>query len=381
MQKNRGTNDIEVHDISDEVFEAFDKIHELNGRGLYANTYPELKKSLFTIWKDKGVWKKGQRSKVWKSYNAGKSSENELAYANAVMCLKFLDKIFDDGFSLSHDDFVRVRNPTLIMSKTKGIYHGEKFQLVDVGGQLHFREEWISALSQFKGNCAVIFVISLADYDREDSKWSGNRFKSCLDTWIRLLNNVVMKKIPVFLLLNKEDLFHKKLEQIPLSTCPLLKHFRAKAGDESATAYYARCTNAVLQIFNKSYCSQSHGADFCYELPSYTTCATDMKMVEAVISKIVSSLNKASAMEMFEDSESNSPFLSISMSESSREKLRHSWGRLKLRITVVHNMRNRDEDGGSSCSKNIIESEQKLCNGNVEDSGSTKGLPLSVRET
>ncbi len=362
--------DIDVHDISDEVFETFDKIHELNGRGLYANTYPELKKALLTIWKDKGVWKRGQRSKVWKSYNTGKTNENELAYANAIMCLTFLDKIFDDGFSLSHDDFIRVRNPTLIMSKTKGIYHGEEFQLVDVGGQLHFREEWISTLSQFKGNCAVIFVISLADYDREDAKRS--RFESCLETWIKLLNNEVMKKIPVFLLLNKEDLFYKKLEQIPLSTCPLLKHFRAKASDESATAYYARCTNAVLQIFNKSYRSQSHGADFCYELPSYTTCATDMKMVEAVVAKIVSSLNKASTMEMFEDSGSNSSLLSISMHGSSHEKLRDSWSRLKLRITVVHNMRNRHDDSGSSCSKNSIESKQKLCNGNVEYSGSTK---------
>ncbi len=235
---------------------------------------------------------------MWKSYNAGKTNENELAYANAVMCLKFLDKIFDDGFSLSHDDFIRVRNPTLIMSKTKGIYHGEEFQMVDVGGQLHFQQEWSSTVRQFKGNCAVIFVVSLADYDREDSK--GSRFESCLETWITLLNNEVMKKIPVFLLLNKEDLFHKKLAKIPLSTCPLLKHFPAKASDESATAYYARCTNAVLHIFDKSYQSQSHGADFCCELPSYTTCATDMKMVEAVVSKIILSLNKGSAMEMFE---------------------------------------------------------------------------------
>ncbi len=236
---------------------------------------------------------------MWKSYNAGKTNENESAYANAVMCLQFLDKIFDDGFSLSHDDFIRVRNPTLIMSKTKGTYHGEEFQMVDVGGQLHFRQEWSSTVSQFNGDCAVIFVVSLADYDREDAK--GSRFESCLETWITLLNNEVMKKIPVILLLNKEDLFYKKLEQIPLSTCPLLKYVPAKASDESATAYYARCTNAVLRIFDKSYASQIHGADFCYELPWYTTCATDVKMVEAVVAKIVSSLNKGSAMEMFEN--------------------------------------------------------------------------------
>ncbi len=299
----KGKNEIDVHDIPDEVFKTFDRIHELNGRGLYANTYPELKKALFIIWKDKGVWKRGQRSKVWKSYNAGKTNENELTYANAVMCLKFLDKIFDDDFSLSHDDYIRVRNPTLIMSKTKGIYNGENFQMVDVGGQMHFREEWTSTVSQFKGDCAVIFVVSLADYDREDSKVS--RFESCLETWITLLNNEVVKKIPVFLLLNKEDLFFKKLETIPLSTCPLLKGFPAKANDESSTAYYTRCTNGVLRIFDKSYQSQSHGADFCYELPSYTTCATDMKMVKAIVSKIILSLNKGSAMEMFEDKADN----------------------------------------------------------------------------
>jgi GTPase SAR1 family protein len=238
---------------------------------------------------------------VWNSYSAGKTNENELAFANAVMCLQFLDKIFDDDFSLSHDDFIRVRNPTLIMSKTKGFYNGEHFQMVDVGGQLHFRQEWSSTVSQFKGDCAVIFVVSLADYDREDAK--GSRFESCLETWITLLNNEAMKKIPVFLLLNKVDLFYKKLETIPLTTCPLLKDFPVKAKDESSTAYYARCTNAVLHIFDKSYRSQSHGADFCYELPSYTTCATDIKMVEAVVSKIISSLNKGSVMEMFEDSE------------------------------------------------------------------------------
>ncbi len=237
---------------------------------------------------------------MWNSYKAGKTNECELTYANAVMCKKFLDKIFDDGFSLSHDDYIRVRNPTLIMSKTKGVYHGEEFQMVDVGGQLHFQQEWTSTLRQFKGDCAVIFVVSLADFDREDSK--GSRFQSCLETWITLLKSEVMKKIPVFLLLNKKDLFHKKLDKIPLSTCKLLKDFPGKVSDESSTSYYARCTNAVLHIFEKSYQSQSHGEDFCYELPSYITCATDAQMVEAVVSKIVSSLNKGSVMEMFEDS-------------------------------------------------------------------------------
>ncbi len=134
---------------------------------------------------------------VWKAYNAGKTIENELVYANALMCLKFLDKIFDDGFSLSHDDFIRVRNPTLIMNKTKGIYHGEEFQMVDVGGQLHFQQEWSSTVSEFKGGgCAVIFIVSLADFDREDSK--GSRFESCLETWITLLNNEVSYSLVLF---------------------------------------------------------------------------------------------------------------------------------------------------------------------------------------
>jgi GTPase SAR1 family protein len=275
------------HDISEEVFDMFDQIHDINARGMYRDTFPDLKEALHVVWKKKGVWKKGERAKLWKQWQtAGNTNEREQTLGNAIMCLKYFNKVFDDDFELSHDDFIRVRNPTLIMTKTKGVHNGEEFQLVDVGGQLHFQQEWDSAIGQFGQDCAVVYVVSLGDYDRVDQSGT-HRFQSCLETWDKLLSTKVVEGVPIILVLNKEDSFYKKLETIPLNTCPLLKHSKPKAKGEDNEEFHSRCVADVLELFDKAYQGKPHGEHFCYNLPSHTTCATDQKLVTELLEKLI----------------------------------------------------------------------------------------------
>lgn len=113
-----------------------------------------------------------------------------------------------------------------------------KYQLVDVGGQRSERRKWMHCFDDVK---AIIFLEGLSSYHQvlfEDS--SVNRMHESLQLFGDVVKNPIFEGTPIFLFLNKKDLFEDMIKKTSLKTCfddfegeegtamPALDHIKAK---------------------------------------------------------------------------------------------------------------------------------------------------------
>lgn len=138
-----------------------------------------------------------------------------------------LDRFTREGFTPSEEDQLRSRIRTTgivltdLESKLAQPQEGEprflKFQVVDVGGQKNERKKWIHCFDDVK---AILFIVNLAGYNQvlfEDSK--KNRLEESVDLFKDITNNPTFKETPIFLFLNKKDLFETMIQETDLSVC------------------------------------------------------------------------------------------------------------------------------------------------------------------
>lgn len=98
------------------------------------------------------------------------------------------------------------------------------FLVVDVGGQRNERRKWLHA---FDDVSALVFVVNLAGYHSvlyEDQ--ATNRMQECINLFKATVNNPIFNTMPVFLLLNKKDLFEKLIETTPITACPSFQDYQ-----------------------------------------------------------------------------------------------------------------------------------------------------------
>jgi len=89
-----------------------------------------------------------------------------------------------------------------------------RFQVVDVGGQRNERKKWIHCFDDVK---AILYCDNLAGYNQvlyEDS--SKNRMIESLEIFSKLTHNPLFEKTPIFLFLNKRDLFEKMVTEVDM---------------------------------------------------------------------------------------------------------------------------------------------------------------------
>jgi hypothetical protein len=86
------------------------------------------------------------------------------------------------------------------------------------------------------------------------------------------------------LVFNKRDLFHDKLKDIPLHTCPHFENVRPKGVAESHADYCRRCEEAVAEYFASverqadKICSSKDGIGHLVGMKNYHfSCATDLE--------------------------------------------------------------------------------------------------------
>lgn len=133
-----------------------------------------------------------------------------------------------------------------------------QFMLVDVGGQRNERRKWLHA---FDDVSAVMFVVNLAGtmmmmmmrcstltsmttntkigYNaRLYEDQSANRMEECLNLFKATINNPIFSSIPIFLLLNKKDLFDKMIHETPITVCPCFRDYAGSPTDTIACLDY-----------------------------------------------------------------------------------------------------------------------------------------------
>ncbi|KAL9653899.1 hypothetical protein ABK040_012958 [Willaertia magna] len=123
-----------------------------------------------------------------------------------------LDKISEEDYLPDVKDILHARLKSLgIKEYQHRIQQGMTMTLIDVGGQRNERKKWIH---QFERVTAIIFFISLSEFDQtcyeDNSTW---RVKESLTLFSEIVNNTLFDNTPFVLLLNKRDIFEKKLQR------------------------------------------------------------------------------------------------------------------------------------------------------------------------
>jgi hypothetical protein len=181
-----------VHDCCssnehDEILSFIQRSDDSDAQKNHTHQKTKLQQCLKELWR--------LYSKEFEELNKTVSSEDMMKIEGAEICLHHLDHVFTKGFTLPNDeDYLKIRNPTTHMEKHAGVYNGEKFELIDVGGQTHFQHEWGSIIVGVRSETiCILYVVSLLDYSWNESRLglesTINRFDRSLETWRQLLDS------------------------------------------------------------------------------------------------------------------------------------------------------------------------------------------------
>ena len=140
--------------------------------------------------------------------------------------LKHIHRFCQPDFTPTEEDSVmaRVRTTGIVESllEQKIVQEVEDepeqliFQVVDVGGQRNERKKWMHCFSDVS---AILFIVNLAGYNAvlfEDN--NKNRMLEELELFQQVTNNPLFAATPIFLFLNKKDLFETAIQDFPMST-------------------------------------------------------------------------------------------------------------------------------------------------------------------
>ncbi|XP_013790409.2 guanine nucleotide-binding protein G(i) subunit alpha-like [Limulus polyphemus] len=103
------------------------------------------------LWQDSGVQMCYTRSREYQLNDS------------ASYYLNSLDRICDPNYIPTQQDVLRTRVKTTGIVETQFSFKGLHFKMFDVGGQRSERKKWIHC---FEGVTAIIFCVSLSEYDQ-----------------------------------------------------------------------------------------------------------------------------------------------------------------------------------------------------------------------
>ena len=89
-------------------------------------------------------------------------------------------------------------------------YDGNDWNITDVGGQVHERHTWTEKSDDLTG---LIYIVSLADYDQysQDNRQVNKFIEDGIGSMVKVMNLEQLHNVPVVVLLNKQDVFKKKI--------------------------------------------------------------------------------------------------------------------------------------------------------------------------
>jgi GTPase SAR1 family protein len=145
--------------------------------------------------------------------------------------IKSLDRFVEPDWVPTEEDAVmaRIRTTGIVVTNLeqkfeekdkpveyKDIMPPEKllFQVVDVGGQRNERKKWIHCFDDVR---CVLFCDNLAGYNQvlfEDS--TKNRMHESLELFNKVTYNKIFEQTPIFLFLNKKDLFEHMIKEVDM---------------------------------------------------------------------------------------------------------------------------------------------------------------------
>jgi len=157
---------------------------------------------------------------LWKDPKIQETSKDPDAKLSLVLLdsahywYKHFNRIISDKYKPTVKDIIKSRTKTTGISDIVFEIEGYKFKLTDVGGQRSERKKWISC---FQNLTAILFVVSLSEYDQTLSEDTGtNRMSESIKLFRGVVGNDALHHVSMILFLNKEDLFAEKIKRSDL---------------------------------------------------------------------------------------------------------------------------------------------------------------------
>ena len=163
----------------------------------------KIKDMLIALWNDEGI------RETWKLHRSKIHAQESLEYY-----MSEAERVLKADYEPTALDWLHVRKITSGINTTKLKVGNTKFNAVDVGGRRGERKKWIYA---FEGVTAVVFVSAISEYDEPlFENATVNRMQESLDLFEQMLKSELLKPSGWILLLNKSDVFKRKITQIPI---------------------------------------------------------------------------------------------------------------------------------------------------------------------
>lgn len=173
------------------------------------------------------------------------------------------------------EDMLRIRIQTTgIVEENYWVEHAP-FHIIDVGGQRNERKKWVTS---FENVTAVIFIVSLADYDLAlDDNPMVNRLMDALGLFAEIVNSRWFENSCIILFLNKKDIFDAKIRSMIE-----LRH----AGDKNTPSRFEDYTGAQGDPYEALRYIKNRFMELAQrERPvhHHITCAVDTKAIKTVL--------------------------------------------------------------------------------------------------
>ncbi|KAI8643484.1 guanine nucleotide binding protein, alpha subunit [Parasitella parasitica] len=126
-----------------------------------------------------------------------------------------IDKLWDPNYIPSDQDIIRCRAKTTGIVETTFHLGPLIYRMFDVGGQRSERKKWIHC---FENVTAILFVVAISGYDQclaEDR--NSNQMHEALMLFDTTCNSHWFVQTSIILLLNKIDIFKKKITYSPIA--------------------------------------------------------------------------------------------------------------------------------------------------------------------
>jgi len=224
------------------------------------------------------LWQDPAIQEVWR-HRAKLQVPESTAYfmANRLSDVWMVDYLPND------EDMLKLRVRTTGILQTNFVVDGEKFSLMDVGGQRSERRKWIQC---FDSVSAVLFLCAIAEFDQvifEDEK--TNRVHEAINLFSSTIaNNPAFNEAVIILFLNKIDLFDEKIKNVPLTEC--FPDFPGPQNNPEAAVEH------VIQKFHEVWKTPEK------DLYVHLTCATDTKNCEVVFDAVKDALLKKAMIKV-----------------------------------------------------------------------------------
>jgi len=212
------------------------------------------------------VWADPIMKQIYKQANSIGIGDNADHFLNEVKRIAAADYVpTDQDILKARIRTVGVNNLFVEVGSAK-----KKTILVDVGGQRNERSKWSNC---FKNVTYVMFVVSLSDFDQkmfEDG--SKSRTEDSIELFKNIASTPEFANVPFFLILNKFDIFKKKIKEDSKAFLSAYPGFTGDVNNED------QCIEHIKQTFISKLPDRSSDA-WTEAIP---TCAMDQDSVDSL---------------------------------------------------------------------------------------------------